>query len=202
MKTFYRNYLYPLLVLVLFVGFMVFLKPALASSENINCSDRYVTLVNPVRARNLWLDKSLQPVKDQYGLIAGNNLPATWLLQYDVLFDPDLLQQIKQFNNQQEKGIFLEISPILAEKARVIYPSNIPWFSPHAIFLSGYTQSERRRLIDEMFNEFKHEFPPTKIMWIPDIEGRHRDMMATTAEYLRVWEMQEETNTFKEHKIL
>ena len=51
-------------------------------------------------------------------------------------------------------------------------------------------------------NEFKHEFPPTKIMWIPDIEGNRKDILATTAEYLRVWEVQEETNTYKEHKIL
>lgn len=51
-------------------------------------------------------------------------------------------------------------------------------------------------------HEFKHEFPPTKIMWIPDTEGTRKDILATTAEYLRVWEKQEETNTFKEHKIL
>ena len=51
-------------------------------------------------------------------------------------------------------------------------------------------------------NEFKHEYPPTKIMWIPDIEGNRKDILATTAEYLRVWEVQEETNTYKEHKIL
>ena len=51
-------------------------------------------------------------------------------------------------------------------------------------------------------NEFKHEFPPTKIMWIPDVEGSRKDILATTAEYLRVWEVQNDTNTFKEHKIL
>lgn len=51
-------------------------------------------------------------------------------------------------------------------------------------------------------NEFKHEFPPTKIMWIPDVEGHRNDIMATTAEYLRVWEVQKDSNTFKEHKIL
>jgi hypothetical protein len=39
-------------------------------------------------------------------------------------------------------------------------------------------------------------------MWIPDAEGSRKDILATTAEYLRVWEKQEETNTFKEHKIL
>jgi membrane-bound lytic murein transglycosylase B len=39
-------------------------------------------------------------------------------------------------------------------------------------------------------------------MWIPDIEGNRKDILATTAEYLRVWEVQNETNTYKEHKIL
>ena len=51
-------------------------------------------------------------------------------------------------------------------------------------------------------NEFKHEFPPTKMMWIPDVEGNKRDILATTAEYLRIWEYVEETNSYKEHKIL
>jgi len=51
-------------------------------------------------------------------------------------------------------------------------------------------------------NEFKHEFPPTKMMWIPDVEGNKRDILATTAEYLRIWEHVEETNSYKEHKIL
>jgi len=51
-------------------------------------------------------------------------------------------------------------------------------------------------------NEFKHEFPPTKIMWIPDTEGTRKDIMATTAEYLRVWEYNDKTNQYKEHKIL
>ena len=54
----------------------------------------------------------------------------------------------------------------------------------------------------QKIKEFKHEFPPTKIMWIPDIEGTRNDILPTTAEYLSIWELQEETNTMKEHKIL
>lgn len=50
-------------------------------------------------------------------------------------------------------------------------------------------------------NEFKHEFPPTKMMWIPDYEGNRKDILATTAEYLRIWEIQPETNIYKEHRI-
>lgn len=39
-------------------------------------------------------------------------------------------------------------------------------------------------------------------MWIPDVDGNRRDILATTAEYLRVWEYIDETNSYKEHKIL
>ena len=38
-------------------------------------------------------------------------------------------------------------------------------------------------------NEFKHSFPPTKMMWIPDYEGNRKDILATTAEFLRIWEI-------------
>jgi len=31
------------------------------------------------------------------------------------------------------------------------------------------------------------------MMWMPDENGTQKDMLATTAEYLRVWEVQEST---------
>lgn len=129
-----------------------------ASDQNINCANRYVTLANPVRGRDLWLDKSLKPILDQYNLISDNGFTATWLLHYDVFSDQELLGEIKKFNNKQEKGIFLEISKRLANDARVIYSYNKPWFSPAVIFLSSYSQSERRRLIDQMFKKFYQEY--------------------------------------------
>ena len=39
------------------------------------------------------------------------------------------------------------------------------------------------------------------MMWIPDYEGNRKDILATTAEFLRIWEIQPETNSFKEHRI-
>ena len=63
--------------------------------------------------------------------------------------------------------------------------------------------------------EFQHEFPPTKMMWIPtSADGNpdnadasmQRDLLATTAECLRVWERVEDPTgssqgIFKENKI-
>lgn len=144
-------------VLILFLS-QFFLIPNVYSSENQSCSDRYLTLINPVRGRNLWFDKSLKPIQDQYRVINQYDFSATWLLQYDTFSDLKLTEEIKKFNKNQEKGIFLEVSKDLADKARVIYPHDAPWFSPRVVFLSGYNRTERKKLIDEMFKKFKQEF--------------------------------------------
>ncbi len=136
---------------------LLFILPKPVNGSFDVCSSRYLTLINPVRGRNLWKDQSLKPIKDQYKIIKDNNFPATWLLQYDTLKDKELIGEIKSFNNQ-EKGVFLEVSEDFSEKARVIYQYDTPWYSPGAVFLSGYTQSERVRLIDTLFNDFKKEF--------------------------------------------
>lgn len=126
--------------------------------QRVGCGDRYLTLVNPVRGRDLWVDKSLWPLWDQYRLVSKFNFPATWLLQFDALVDRELVAEVKKFDPKQELGVLLEVSPVLARQARVIYPTNVAWFYPQAVFLSGYGQFERRRLIDALFNRFKDEF--------------------------------------------
>ena len=145
--------------ILIFLAFTFLIQPGnLIASENTACDNRYVTLVNPVRSRDLWIDKSINPLKKQYDEARKNNLPVTWLLQYDVLKDKDLLKEIKSFNSAQEIGVFLEVSLKSTEAARVIYPHSVPWFSPEAVFLSAYSQSERRKLIDQLFEDFKSEF--------------------------------------------
>jgi len=142
-----------LLFLLLFL-----LSVKATQAREISCQDRYLTLVNPVRGRDLWADKSLVPLMNQYSLIKERGFSATWLLQYDSLEDQQLINEIKNFNSQQELGIFLEISEDLAHAARVTYPPLFDWASPRVIFLSGYEISERRQLIDKVFGEFKKEF--------------------------------------------
>jgi len=123
-----------------------------------NCAGRYVTLVNPVRGRELWLDKTLKPITDQYSASAKYNFPTTWLLQYDALTDEELINEVKSFEVSGEKGIFLEISKSLADESGVVYTQGLKWSDPGVIFLSAYSQSERRVLIDTLFNQFKKDF--------------------------------------------
>lgn len=157
-----------LFVLVLFL--IKFSSITHAQEQRTFCTNRYVTLVNPVRGRGLWTDHSLRPFLAQYSIIKKFNFPATWLLQYDALEDLPLIFEFKKIDSRHEKGVFLEISKTLADRAGVIYPINTPWYSPNAVFLSGYSQSDRVRLIDVVFYKFKNIFGyyPTSVgaWWI------------------------------------
>jgi len=144
-----------------FLAFFLFLGSARAilAKETVDCNDRFLTLINPIRGRGLWQDKSLKPLEDQFGLIANHNFSATWLLQYDALIDSEIVDFVKDnFSNNQEIGLFLEVSPNFAKSARVVYPHMVVWYDPQAVFLSGYSQSERRKLIDTVFTKFKEVF--------------------------------------------
>lgn len=120
--------------------------------------EKYATIVNPVRSRELWKDKSLKPIDEQYEIISNNGLKATWLLQDDVLDDKELVDKIKNFDNKQELGIFLEISKNLALKSRVYFDEQRPWYDPGVIFLSAYEREDRVKLIDKMMADFKKSF--------------------------------------------
>jgi len=34
---------------------------------------------------------------------------------------------------------------------------------------------------------FDHQYPPTKLLWIPDKNGTRPDLLGTSGEYLRIW---------------
>lgn len=126
--------------------------------NKINCQNRYLILVNPVRGRDLWTDKSLNPLRDQYGLISKSGFVATWLLTYDSLNDSELIHELKNFNSKQESGLFLEITRKLSNDTGVYQDLYSKWSSPNIIFLSGYSRSERKVLIDGAFSEYKQTF--------------------------------------------
>lgn len=140
------------------ISTQMFLAPSNTVKTGVNCDNRYVTLVNPVRGREYWIANSLKPLDDQYSAVSQAKMPATWLLTEDILNDKEVMQAIHHFNNQQELGVFLEVTPTLATGAKVIYPSQVPWFYPNAVFLSAYSQSDRRKLINKLLTDFKNNF--------------------------------------------
>ena len=58
----------------------------------------------------------------------------------------------------QEKGLFLEVTPTWTSKAGVFYNSQESWHFAGSALLTGYEREERERLIDEAFKKFNETF--------------------------------------------
>ncbi len=62
-------------------------------------------------------------------------------------------------------------------------------------FLEDYTNKVEIVQLNEEIGEFEskaifdHPYPATKLMWCPDRHGTHSDLLGTTGDYLRLWEM-------------
>lgn len=139
-------------ILIIFLSFYFILaNTALASDE------KFITIVNPVRISKYNSDPVLS-LKNEYSIIFKNDLPATWLVTYDVLDDPKMIEVIKKFDRKQEIGIFLEVTSDFSKKSDIKYNDFGSWHHANSLFLSGYTQEERIILIDKVFEKYKGVF--------------------------------------------
>lgn len=121
-------------------------------------AEKVVNVVNPVRPRSLWIDKSIKPIMDQYEIVANSGVKATWLIQDEALLDEELMAYIKSMNIRQEYGVLLEITKDLAYRSRVYFEEERPWYDPGVVFLSGYVRDDRRKLIDKVMEDFRLGF--------------------------------------------
>lgn len=119
--------------------------------------NRFIVIVNPVRISSYTKDP-VESLKSEYEIINKKSLPATWLVTFDVLDNSKMVSLIKTMNTKQEQGIFLEVTPNFARNAQVTYHDTGFWHHAESVFLSGYTQEERRLLIDKVFTKFKEVF--------------------------------------------
>eukprot|EP00828_Plagiopyla_frontata_P003920 TRINITY_DN11325_c0_g1_i14.p1 TRINITY_DN11325_c0_g1~~TRINITY_DN11325_c0_g1_i14.p1 ORF type:complete len:405 (-),score=79.32 TRINITY_DN11325_c0_g1_i14:170-1384(-) len=53
--------------------------------------------------------------------------------------------------------------------------------------------NEMTQQFDEVF-KFEHKYPPTKLMWIPDLDEKYPDILATSGESLKIYEINQESN--------
>ena len=120
-------------------------------------NERFITIVNPVRISSYTKDPT-KSLKSEYAVIRERDLPATWLLTYDALDNPGIITLVKSMDEKQEPGTFLEVTPAFAKGAGVEYHDTGFWHHASSVFLSGYTQDERKLLIDTVFEKFKSVF--------------------------------------------
>ena len=144
---------------------LFFLFFFLLSAKNVSGRDSFVTVVNPVRG-NEFSDPGnpffLESVNNLLAPLNQKKIPATWLLRYDAFSNNEGIVFFKKLDVERpddELGIFLEITPRLAELAEVGYPGGgLFWHDANKIFLSGYKPEERIKLIDASFEKFKEFF--------------------------------------------
>lgn len=139
---------------VIFVA--IFPHSVFAQQQNLT-SNQFITIVNPIRI-SAYSTNPTASLEAQYSEIKKRNLVATWLLTYDVISDFGAVNVAQKMDQSQELGLFLELSPKFASDAKVVYNKTDSWHRANSVFLSGYTQEDRIRLIDTAFEKFKQIF--------------------------------------------
>lgn len=137
--------------------FLLFPLFFLLSAKSALASEEFVTIVNPVRISQYTKDPRAS-VTSEYEVVKEFSLPATWLLTYDVINKQELVDVFRLMDEKQELGIFLEVTANFAKEAGISYHETGFWHHATSVFLSGYTQEERRKLIDTVFEKFKEVF--------------------------------------------
>ena len=137
---------------LIFIISLAISSPVLAQSQN-----QFITIVNPVRI-SAYNPSPAESLSSQYSVISRYNFPATWLLTYDALSTPGIIDVLNDMDSHQEFGIFLEVTASSAQASGVKYNESGSWHFANSVFLSGYTQEERIKLIDTVFSKFKSVF--------------------------------------------
>lgn len=148
--------IFKILFSILVFGFL-FVPNAFAQEK------KDVVLVNPIRGMDFWTHNfSLtETPKKQYEVIKNNNFPASWLVRYDALVNPEVQEFIKSLDSSQDIGIFYEITPSLTRDAGVTYNQSDNWHQAKSVLLTGYSPQDRVKLIDTAFAKFEEVFGKT-----------------------------------------
>ena len=162
------------LLIILILAFLIFTPLTIFAQQSGNS---FINIVMPVRGEDFWQDQKITPFesfKKYFDLISNKELPATWLLRFDTLKDPQITTKLKNNLNKRQIGLFLEITPSIANEALVKYHEAENWHQAGSVLPTGYTLDERRKIIDTYFEKFKEEFgfyPQTVGAWWIDADS-------------------------------
>lgn len=124
---------------------------------------RAINILNFIRAEDPRQPINLfEPVQQQMRLIKAQQLPATWLLQYDALVEGPFVDFLKaEMPVSHEVGIWLEMNKRICEDAGIKWRGNPAWewdYHVPVAYTIGYRPDERRRLADTAMAMFKKTF--------------------------------------------
>lgn len=140
--------------------FLIFFLLFIGIPHKAFALDSFVSVVNPIRGADFWTLADQKPetaVIDQVKILRQYNFPATWLIRFDAFDNKNIIDTLKN-NPSDEKGLFLEVTPSWATRAKVDYHKSGSWHAAGSAFLTGYEPAEREKLIDAGFEKFKTVF--------------------------------------------
>ena len=140
-------------------------------------SPRIINIINFIRQTDYRVENSdsllFEAVQEQLKLLNKYKLPATFLLQYDALINPDYQDLLKkELNPASEIGGWFEITQPQVEAAGLHWRGEHSWVSHANIaFTTGYSPQEREKLVDvymEKFKEIFGKYPASMGSWFID----------------------------------
>ena len=159
-----------IIFLLIFTEF-VFATPITA--EFLNQS---TVIINQIRGGECCDIGSATFFQKQISMLDKHALIGNFTLRYDAL-DDNLFTDIAKENLKHEYGALLEVVPSLAKDADVFYKGDDnSWYEAQHIFLIGYEENERYKLIDvymEKFYEVFGKYPQFSGAWMIDPLSLH-----------------------------
>ncbi len=161
-----KKIFFPFLLLIIFLYILPF--NFVFASDKLSLPS--ITVINLVRGNELGHEKDdlYLSLKDQFEVTKKLEVNATWLLQYSILENKEIVNFAKSTMKNQEFGLLFEIDRNSAQKGHVQYRGQGPWYFSDGLFLVSYDKDERKRLIDTSFAKFKEMFgyyPKTVGAW-------------------------------------
>src|SRR5271157_1324444 len=104
---------------LLILAFLILLILTFQKLSADTLKPQFVTIVNFVRGSQPGGDNAglAVTVSNQLEAISRENLPATFLLEYNVLINPDYIRLLNRYSNIIETGAWLEMDKPLIESA-------------------------------------------------------------------------------------
>ena len=158
--------------LVLLIATMLPTWSAIAQAQEP--APRIVNLINFIRGVEPRGPVDLvEPVREQIRLGKKWGLPTTFLIQYDAMLRPEIVNLLKsELGPDDEIGVWLEVVQPQVEAVGLGWKGRFPWdWHTNVGFTIGYTPEQRRLLMDELMRKFKEVFgklPTSAGCWIID----------------------------------
>lgn len=159
--------------ILFFIVISITLLAYLYSSRIQDKLSSKVIFINQVRGTECCQRGSLENTKRQLELFKKYKMPATFVLRYDAIIDERFTSLLKSYSSPLlDYGIFFEVTPKLARDAGITYlGTEERWYRAQYAFLVGYSQEERKKIIDTTMAVFKNQFgtyPKTTGGWMID----------------------------------